>query len=177
MAGVRHETVPAYATHHADRHRKLLRPQILRQSHLRLERLFCLLTFCRSESRENKLGKSGFSRLQPRHFEQNACSVGCTTLSVGQMLLAKSPYLPRHLPEHGTTSVQDGQGKAHRGHHRHGQAADTDFANGIWSFDEVVHAVRLVPRTLRRSWRGAWHRLAKPRSRDPRSPGRNRLMG
>jgi len=32
MAGVRHETVPAYATHHADRHRTMLRPPILRQS-------------------------------------------------------------------------------------------------------------------------------------------------
>jgi len=32
LAGVRHETVPAYATHHAARHRAMLRPPILRQS-------------------------------------------------------------------------------------------------------------------------------------------------
>jgi len=32
LAGVRHETVPAYATHHAARHRTMLRPPILRQS-------------------------------------------------------------------------------------------------------------------------------------------------
>jgi hypothetical protein len=44
-------------------------------------------------------------------------------------LLAKSPYLPRHLPGHGTTSVQDGQEEVHQGHHRREQAANTDFAN------------------------------------------------
>ncbi len=32
LAGVRHETVPAYATHYAARHRTMLRPPILRQS-------------------------------------------------------------------------------------------------------------------------------------------------
>ncbi len=36
LAGVRHETVPAYATHHAARHRTMLRPPILRQSPQRL---------------------------------------------------------------------------------------------------------------------------------------------
>jgi hypothetical protein len=36
VACVRHETVPAYATHHAARHRIMLRPPILRQSPLRL---------------------------------------------------------------------------------------------------------------------------------------------
>jgi len=32
VAGVRHKTVPAYATHHAARHRIMLPPPILRQS-------------------------------------------------------------------------------------------------------------------------------------------------
>jgi len=32
LAGVRHETVPAYTTHHAARHRTMLRSPILRQS-------------------------------------------------------------------------------------------------------------------------------------------------
>jgi len=53
------------------------------------------------------------------------------------MLLAKSPYLPQHTPGDGTTSVQDGQGQVHRGHHRRGQAADTDFANSIRTFDRM----------------------------------------
>jgi len=53
------------------------------------------------------------------------------------MLLAKSPYLPRHLPGHGTTSVQDGQGEVHQGHHRREQAANTDFANSIRTFEEM----------------------------------------
>jgi len=32
LAGVRHEAAPAYAAHHADRHRTMLQPPILRQS-------------------------------------------------------------------------------------------------------------------------------------------------
>lgn len=50
-----------------------------------------------------------------------------------------------------------------------------DFANRGRSFDEVVQAVRLVSRTLPQSWRGAWHHLARPRSRGPRSPARSHL--
>jgi len=53
------------------------------------------------------------------------------------MLLAKPLYLPRHLPGHGTTSVQDGQGEVHQGHHRREQAANTDFANSIRPIDET----------------------------------------
>jgi len=54
------------------------------------------------------------------------------------MLLAKALYLPRHLPEYGTTSVQDGQGKVHQGHHRREQAANTDLANSIRPIDRII---------------------------------------